>query len=175
MPNPIAMPRQIPRNYIPNDYEAEAAQRKLEAQREDSRSIIYPTNSPDLQADNSGWDSDINSRLNSLAQALGLDLADFDQDQQEYGLDFQNRQRLTTEGMNNSLGRNSVRNADRGLSQSGIALQQDTDTRQGFDEQLGNQQQGYNNSLENVAKKRLAAEAEYNLKRLSLQSQLRGA
>ena len=125
--------------------------------------------------DYTGWDNGVMSQIDSLYQALGLTGANLDYQSQEYGMNFNNQQRLINNGMTEGLRGNSTRNADRGLSQSGIALQLDTDTRNRADQQLGKATQGFDSNLQAVARKRLQAEAEYNLNKLNLEKNLKGA
>jgi len=115
--------------------------------------------------------SDLAAILQGLYQKLGSTLADVDFDEQA-------KRRLfarNVDDLNKSRAKSIVTSnesmADRGLAQSGISLNRLTGINQGYDTQGFDLTGALNTDLSTLAKRRLAAQGEYDLGRADLERQ----
>lgn len=109
--------------------------------------------------------------LAQLYQKLAASLADYDYAEQQKRRDYESQLYGIGQDRTSSIRSNQVNMADRGLTQSGIALQGNVDLNNAYDtKQMGAAGQ-YSADLSSIARKRLADEAAYNLQKAQFERQ----
>ncbi len=112
--------------------------------------------------------------LQKLMKQLGVNLANYDYEEQGKRRGYNNSVVGIKEKKGSSLFNSSAGMADRGLTQSGVALQQATDISKAADKDLGTAAQGLSSDLSALARKRLTAQSDFNLRKAELERQAVG-
>lgn len=115
--------------------------------------------------------TDLKSVLDGLFKSLGINLSGLDYQEQDKRRALENNLYNSLQNRKKSLTRSTINMADRGLTQSGIALQQASDVNLAADTADAGLQQGFDSDLASIARKKLAAETDYNTKKLDLEHQ----
>lgn len=118
-----------------------------------------------------GLPVDLKSILDGFYKSLGLNLSGLDYEEQDKRRAYENNMFNSGRNRANALTSGAVNSADRGLSRSGIALQQAANINQASDESNAGVQQGFSSDLATIARKRVMAESDYNTKKLELERQ----
>lgn len=109
--------------------------------------------------------------LSNLYAKLTTSLADIDYEEQAKRRLYD--QNIHTSGLDRekSMVGSSVNMADRGLNRSGIALQDQVNVGNAYDSKNAGFAQSFDSDLASVARRRLAAESDYNLGKADLEAQ----
>jgi hypothetical protein len=110
------------------------------------------------------------SKLSDLLDGLGLTLADLDSQEQSKQTGFLKLLQNLAKSRGKSLQTGDQNASTRGILQSGIALKQQVDTNTAYDGQLATATDDNNAALSAIAKARLAAQANYNLRKAELEA-----
>jgi len=117
----------------------------------------------------------LSNLLHGLYKALGLNLAGLDYEEQDKRRGLETNLVNAAKTRTNALRSSSIDMADRGMTQSGVALQQATKVNMAGDENVAQLNQGFQGDLSSIARKRVQAESDYNLKKLELEHQATSA
>lgn len=113
--------------------------------------------------------SNMRDILAQLTKKLGIDLADLDYTEQAKRRGHENNVQNMALSRIGRLKNSAISMADRGLSQSGIALNQATELNKASDQELGAASQNLSSELSSIARKRIQAQSEYALKKAELE------